>query len=119
MAPSLLFPGGAVPPRLVCIGASAGGLAPVREIVSALPAMLPAAVFVVIHVAPDSPSHLASILERSGAMRESDPALKAIIASGNLDGERRSAMQKQGIRATLRKPYGAREIVTALRKLLD
>jgi two-component system cell cycle sensor histidine kinase/response regulator CckA len=52
-------------------------------------------------------------------MKKSDPDLKAIIASGNLDQEKRSRMRREGIRATLRKPYGAREIMKALRQVLE
>lgn len=54
--------------NLVVMGASAGGVETLREVVSRLPADLPAAVCVVLHVAPESPSALASILRRSGPL---------------------------------------------------
>jgi two-component system chemotaxis response regulator CheB len=50
------------------IGASAGGLAPLRTLLAALPANYPAAVFVVVHVAPESPSVLADILDRASRL---------------------------------------------------
>jgi two-component system chemotaxis response regulator CheB len=62
---------GDVPTRprgLVVIGASAGGVETLRRIVSGLPPDLPAAVCIVLHLAPDSPSALAGILSRSGPL---------------------------------------------------
>ena len=53
---------------LVVIGASAGGVETLRAVVSGLPADLPAAVCVVLHIAPSSPSALATILSRAGPM---------------------------------------------------
>jgi two-component system chemotaxis response regulator CheB len=51
--------------RLVVIGASAGGLAPLRTIVEALPPDFPAAVLAVIHVASTGTSVLPQILDRA------------------------------------------------------
>jgi two-component system, chemotaxis family, protein-glutamate methylesterase/glutaminase len=53
---------------LVVIGASAGGVETLRRVVSGLPADLPAAVCVVLHLAPSSPSSLARILQRAGSL---------------------------------------------------
>jgi two-component system chemotaxis response regulator CheB len=53
-----------LPRRLVVIGASAGGLAPLRSITSALPADLPATVLVVMHVSSTARSVLPEILAR-------------------------------------------------------
>jgi two-component system chemotaxis response regulator CheB len=53
---------------LVVIGASAGGVEVLRRVVAALPADLPAAVCIVLHIAPESPSALAQILERAGPL---------------------------------------------------
>jgi len=50
------------------IGASAGGVETLRRVVAGLPSDLPAAVCVVVHIAPTSPSALASILSRSGLL---------------------------------------------------
>ena len=51
-------------PALVVIGASAGGVETLKRVVGGLPADLPAAVCVVLHLAPGSPSALAGILDR-------------------------------------------------------
>jgi two-component system, chemotaxis family, protein-glutamate methylesterase/glutaminase len=51
---------------LVVIGASAGGVETLRRVVSGLPEDLGAAVCVVVHIAPASPSALAHILKRAG-----------------------------------------------------
>ena len=56
---------------VICIGASAGGLAPLTEILSRLPETLPAAVFVVLHMSPDNPSQLPQILDRAGRLKAS------------------------------------------------
>src|SRR5215471_17629239 len=53
---------------IVVIGTSAGGLGALREIVSALPADLPASVFVVMHSAPEHGTRLAEILSGWGAL---------------------------------------------------
>jgi two-component system chemotaxis response regulator CheB len=54
---------------IIAIGASAGGIEPLAEIVRALPAELPASVFVVVHTPPDNPSALPEILQRASALR--------------------------------------------------
>jgi two-component system chemotaxis response regulator CheB len=53
---------------IVVIGASAGGVDAITTLVSALPADLPAALFVVCHVLPDSGNHLVDALNTSGAL---------------------------------------------------
>ncbi len=53
---------------LVVIGASAGGVETLKDVVAGLPADLPAAVCVVLHIAPSSPSALAGILKRAGRL---------------------------------------------------
>jgi two-component system chemotaxis response regulator CheB len=53
---------------LVVIGASAGGVEALKRVVSGIPPGLPAAVCVVLHLAPGSHSALAHILERAGPL---------------------------------------------------
>ncbi|MBV8430767.1 MAG: chemotaxis protein CheB [Solirubrobacterales bacterium] len=53
---------------LVVMGASAGGVETLRRVVERLPLDLPAAVCIVLHIAPDSPSLLARILARAGPL---------------------------------------------------
>jgi two-component system chemotaxis response regulator CheB len=53
---------------IVVIGASAGGVESLRRLVRGFPADLPAAVAVVLHMAPTSHSVLAQILSRSGPL---------------------------------------------------
>ena len=53
---------------VVVVGASAGGLEAVRELIAGLPADLPAAVLIVIHTSPTGPNMLAEILGRGSAL---------------------------------------------------
>jgi two-component system, chemotaxis family, protein-glutamate methylesterase/glutaminase len=53
---------------IVVIGASAGGVETLERLFRALPADLPAAIFVVVHLPRHYPSHLAEILSRSGPL---------------------------------------------------
>lgn len=53
---------------LVVVGASAGGVETLKRMVSSLPEDLPAAVCIVLHIAPDTPSLLARILGRAGPL---------------------------------------------------
>src|SRR5437870_7789016 len=59
---------------VIVIGASSGGIDPLVKLVRNLPPTLPAAVFVVLHVRPDAPSHLPAILNRAGSL----PAAHAV-----------------------------------------
>ncbi len=56
------------PKRLVVIGASAGGIEAVRELVAGIPASLPAAICVAIHTSSASPGILSDILSRAGSL---------------------------------------------------
>ena len=49
---------------IIVIGASAGGVQALLELVRGLPADMPAAVFVVVHTSPASPGVLPQILQR-------------------------------------------------------
>ncbi len=57
---------------IIVVGASAGGVEPLRDLAAGLPPDLAAAVFVVLHIAPDQPSALAQVLERSGPLRAAE-----------------------------------------------
>lgn len=61
-------PNSAQPHDLIVIGASAGGVETLRRVVGGLPVDLQAAVCVVLHLSPGSPSALANILQRAGAL---------------------------------------------------
>ncbi len=50
------------------IGASAGGVETLKRVVAGLPPRLEAAVCIVLHIAPDSPSLLGRILSRAGPL---------------------------------------------------
>jgi len=54
--------------RLIVIGASSGGIDAVRTIAQHLPADFAAAICVVIHIPPESPSILAEIIDRAGPL---------------------------------------------------
>jgi two-component system chemotaxis response regulator CheB len=58
---------------VVVVGASAGGVAALLELVGGLPAGFGAAVFVAIHTSPDGPGVLPSLLERRGPLPASYP----------------------------------------------
>ena len=58
-------PTGVTKHDIVVMGASAGGIEALRTVVSGLPKDLPSAVFVVLHMGPDSPGLLHQILGRA------------------------------------------------------
>ena len=63
-----------MPPRhVVVIGASAGGIEALRELIAGLPADFPAAIAVVLHTSPQSPGILHDILTRSGHLEAVSP----------------------------------------------
>lgn len=58
---------------IVVIGTSAGGVEVLNSLIGGLPADLPAAVFVVMHLAEGAPSVLPSILNRAGRLEAVHP----------------------------------------------
>jgi len=54
--------------QIIVIGASAGGIEALRVVASALPAVFPAPICIVMHTAPQSPSVLHEILSRVGPL---------------------------------------------------
>lgn len=71
-------------PRIVVVGASAGGVQALQALVGGLPADFPAAVLVVLHVAPHSPSALPSILSRAGALPARHPRDGESLEAGQI-----------------------------------
>src|SRR5215208_5461687 len=55
--------------KVVGLGASAGGLAAVQQVLDGLPHDLSASLVVVLHLMPDHPSYLAEILARTSPLR--------------------------------------------------
>jgi two-component system, chemotaxis family, protein-glutamate methylesterase/glutaminase len=73
-----------VPSCAVAIGASAGGVQALRTIIGALPADLPAAVFVVLHLDPNGRSLLPMLLAASTALRVPPVFDDGPVESGNI-----------------------------------
>jgi two-component system chemotaxis response regulator CheB len=69
---------------ITVIGGSAGSIGVVRQLLRDLPVDYPAAVFVVIHLAPDSPSVLADILQRASALPVSFARQNAPVRLGTV-----------------------------------
>ncbi len=72
------------PRDVVVIGGSAGAISSLMRIVGGLPSTLPASVFVVIHLSPNSPGMLASVLSDSGPLRASTPVDREPIRHGRI-----------------------------------
>lgn len=73
-----------LPRDIVVIGGSAGSLGPLKELVSRLPAHLPVAIFVTVHVSPESPSILPAILTRAGQIPAVHPLKKQPIMKSTI-----------------------------------
>lgn len=57
-----------MPNRVIVIGASAGGVSAIKDVLANLGSDLPAPIFVVIHRPADMPSHLEEVLGKSSAL---------------------------------------------------
>ena len=67
---------------IVVVGASAGGLTPLKTFVSSLPADFPGSIFIVLHIPPFSESRLALILSKAGPLKAVQPKDGEEIKSG-------------------------------------
>src|SRR3954451_21393511 len=77
--------GGSLAARdIIMIGTSAGGIEPLKQIVSNLPADLPASIFVVVHLPPWHRSALPSVLSRCGRLPASHPTSGELIRPGHI-----------------------------------
>ena len=70
--------------RLVVIGASAGGIEALRELVRSIPPTFPAPLCVVLHLAPDSPGLIPDILGRAGPLRALHPSDRQRLEAGTI-----------------------------------
>lgn len=70
------------PPKVIVIGASAGGVLAVRTLLAGLPADLPCALLVVIHLPRGRPSQLAAVMEGAVALRVMEAEDKQPIVAG-------------------------------------
>ena len=69
---------------IIVIGASAGGVEALVDLVHGLPANLPAAVFVVIHFPAQSPSAMPQILTRAGPLPAAHARHGEVIRPGRI-----------------------------------
>lgn len=69
---------------IIVIGASAGGVMALSELVAALPANLPAAVFIVLHIPSNAPSLLPAILARESRIAVDHAVDGEIIRRGRV-----------------------------------
>ncbi|GAB3637949.1 chemotaxis protein CheB [Hymenobacter arcticus] len=67
---------------VIVIGASSGGVAALTELARALPADFPAPIFVVLHVAADSPSLLPQLLGSVSALKVRQPQNGDVVEAG-------------------------------------
>lgn len=69
---------------IIVIGASAGGVEALTELVRGLPSDLPAAVFAVVHFSPYATSVLPKILSRAGSLPAAHPQDREPIQPGHI-----------------------------------
>jgi two-component system chemotaxis response regulator CheB len=73
-----------MPNRIIAIGASAGGVEALMTLASMLPADLPAAVLIVMHVPPNSPSVMPTLLRRAGKLPAAHPSDGQRLVPGHI-----------------------------------
>ncbi len=69
---------------IIVIGASAGGVVALKELVAALPADFQASIFIVLHLSPHSPSYLPDILTTAGPLMATHPKDGELIRPGHI-----------------------------------
>lgn len=69
---------------IIVIGASAGGITALKELAAALPAQLPASIFIVQHISADAPSILPQILNYRSKLTASHPVDGEPIQPGHI-----------------------------------
>ncbi|KUH70147.1 protein-glutamate methylesterase [Mycolicibacterium novocastrense] len=70
------------PLSVVAVGASAGGVEALTQLVGGMPSDLPCAVLIVLHMPPNAPSVLAKILDRCGPLPVETATDGAVIEPG-------------------------------------
>lgn len=70
--------------NIVCFAASAGGLEPLMDVLSGLPADFPAPIVVVQHLAPKRPSFMAAILNRCTKLKVSQAVEGDVLEPGHV-----------------------------------
>ncbi|WP_420150164.1 chemotaxis protein CheB [Spirosoma sp.] len=69
---------------IIVVGASAGGVYALKDLVASLPPDLKAAIFVVMHVSPHSPSFLPDILTSAGPLPATHPKDGELVQQGHI-----------------------------------
>jgi two-component system, chemotaxis family, protein-glutamate methylesterase/glutaminase len=69
---------------IIVVGASAGGVEGLQKLAAKLPADLPAAIFVVLHVSAGGESHLPELLSRAGRLRAAHAKDNEPIKTGRI-----------------------------------
>lgn len=69
---------------IIVIGASAGGVEALRQLVAAFPPDWKAAIFIVLHLPPDAESYLPDILDRAGPLPARHPQNGSKVSPGTV-----------------------------------
>ena len=69
---------------IIVIGASAGGVFALKELVAALPPDFEGSIFVVLHLSPHSPSYLPEILTTAGPLKATHPKDGELVKPGHI-----------------------------------
>jgi hypothetical protein len=101
--------------HIIVIGASAGGVETLIEVVARLPTELPAPVFVVLHIPPFVASSLPEILSRAGPLPAVHPKDGKVINSGVMACAPPPAITTVSPLLTDIKPIASRHIVLRVR----